>query len=133
VVLRSGGFNVASNYHSWDLQLDGRYALMADQKLNPYAIIGLGVGQVIETAGYSGGGQGSGTVGGSSPLSFTYSVGIGADYAITDNILAGLEARFQEIACANTFSKDSHGGGFSLPADDNIKIAAKIGYKFGGK
>ena len=119
--LDSRGSSVGANYHSWDVQIVGRYVFMADQKLNPYAIVGLGVGQVIETD-YD-----------DLVTGLAYSVGLGADYSITDHILAGLEFRWQGIGCARTVTVGPRERGLDMPADTNIKIAAKIGYKFGGK
>ena len=125
-----GIVNEDSSYHSWDAQAVGRYVFIPDQPINPYIIVGAGVGQVIEkfTASVSG----MSAMAGGSATGFSFAAGVGADYSVTDNILVGLEARYRDIASAKTFNKGSSSSLF-FPADQSVKLAAKISYKFGGQ
>jgi opacity protein-like surface antigen len=116
-----------TNYHSMDAEAVARYVFMPDQKLNPYAIVGVGMGWVTESVWDSAGNHYGGTASG-----LAYSVGGGADYSITEKIIAGVDVRWRAIECQNTFNKGSSTS-FSMPAATGVSIALKAGYKFGGK
>lgn len=120
----TGSIKTTSNALTYEVA--GRYVFMPDNQWNPYAIVGVGGNDISLKATSAGG-----TLVNTSDQTFAFSVGAGVETTFMENWVGGLEARWRYMGIG---SWDQTGGG-KVDSDgmDEFTIAARIGYKWGGK
>ncbi len=108
----------------------GRYVFMPQSQWNPYLVAGVGLNENSLKATVPAGTAFSGNW--ASPA---YSVGAGVETVLPHSIIAGLEARWRYIGTESYAMNPAitGGGNFSPGGWSELAIAARLGYRFGGK